>query len=67
MLKIKSILHVEVKGRDYEFSCLPDSPLDDLLDANSQINAFILGRKEQAKAIQNSESPQETQPEVKTE
>lgn len=52
MLKVRSILSISVNGRDYEFSCAPDSPLSDALDANNQVNAFLLGRVEQAKKPQ---------------
>ena len=52
-------MHVEVNGRDYEFSCAPDSPLPDVLDANNQINAFLLGRAEQAK---NAQAAQQVPP-----
>ncbi len=52
MLSVKSIVTIEVNNRKYEFSCAPDSPLPDVLDANNQINAFLLGRVEQAKAAQ---------------
>lgn len=65
MLKVKSIVYVEVNGRDYEFSCGPDSPLQDAIDANMQINAFLLGRVEQAK--QAAENQDESSPEVKSE
>lgn len=54
MLKIKSILTIEVNGRHYEFSCPPDSPINDALDANNQMNAFLLGRAEQAKNAASS-------------
>jgi len=59
MLKMKSIVNVEVKGREYEFTCAPDSPLNDALDANNQVNAFLLGRAEQAK---NAQVAQEVPP-----
>lgn len=49
MLKMKSIVSVQVNGKDYEFYCVPDSPINDALEANSQINAFLLGRAEQAR------------------
>lgn len=49
MLKIRSILSITVHGREYEFTCPPDSPINDALDANNQMNAFLLGRAEQAK------------------
>lgn len=55
MLKMKSILNVSVNGRDFEFSCTPDSPLPDALEANNQINAFLLGRIEQAKSAQSAQ------------
>jgi len=52
MLKMKSIVSVQVNEKDYEFSCSPDSPLPDAVEANNQINAFLLGRIEQAKQAQ---------------
>ena len=58
MLKVKSFLSVNVNGRDYEFSCSPDSPLQDALEANSQVNAFLLGKVQQAQKI---EKPAEEQ------
>lgn len=62
MLKMKSILNVPVNGREFEFSCSPDSPLPDALEANNQINAFLLGRIEQAKSAQEIPEPPEMQP-----
>lgn len=53
MLKVKSFLSVSVNGKDYEFSCAPDSPLQDALDANNQVNAFLLGRIQQAQKAQS--------------
>lgn len=55
MLKIKSILTIEINGRDYEFSCPPDSPLPDAINASDQVNAFLLGRAEQAKKAQEQQ------------
>ena len=52
MLKVKSIISVAVNGKDYEFYCSPDSPLQDALEANNQINAFLLGKIEQVKQAQ---------------
>jgi len=60
MLKVKSIIYVEVNDREYEFYCAPDSPLPDALEANNQINAFLLGRMQQAQQAQskaNEEQP----------
>ena len=54
MLSVKSFVSVEVNGRKYEFSCAPDSPLPDALEANKQINAFLLGRIEQGKQAQSA-------------
>lgn len=54
MLSVKSIIKVQVNGKDYEFFCDPNSSLQDALEANSQINAFILGRMEQAKNTQQT-------------
>ena len=59
MLKMKSILNVSVNGREYEMSFLPDSPITDILEANNQMNAFVLGRAEQAKIAQAAQASQE--------
>jgi len=56
MLKMKSILTMSINGRDYEFSCPPDSPLQDAVNASDQVNAFLLGRAEQAKKAQCADS-----------
>ncbi len=56
MLKIKSILTIAINGRDYEFSCPPDSPLQDAVNASDQVNAFLLGRAEQAKKAECANS-----------
>jgi len=53
MLRMKSIMTIEIKGKEYQFSCDPDSSLQDALDANNQVNAFLLGRVEQAKKVQS--------------
>ena len=60
---MKSIVSVQVNEKDYEFSCSPDSPLPDAVEANNQINAFLLGRIEQAKQAQElAKLPVEEQP-----
>lgn len=59
MLKMKSILHTEVNGREFELSFAPDSPINDILEANNQINAFILGKAEQAR---NAQAAQQVPP-----
>lgn len=64
MLKVKSVVHVEVNGREYEFSCPTDSPLQDVIEANVQINAFLLGRAEQARNAQKQEEIAVSEPEV---
>lgn len=50
MLTMKSVLTVEVNGRNYEFNCQPDSPLPDAIEAHTQVGAFLLGKQEQNKA-----------------
>jgi hypothetical protein len=62
MLSVKSIVSVEVNGRNFEFSCPPDSPLPDVLEANNQINAFLLGRVQQAQQAQNKAAEEQKQP-----
>lgn len=49
MLKMKTILAVQINGKDYEFFCSPDSPLADALEAHGQMGAFLLGKQEQIK------------------
>lgn len=66
MIKLKSFVCVEVNGKEYEFSCAPDSALPDAIEASSQINAFLLGRMEQARLANEKNKPEET-PEVKSE
>ncbi len=61
MLKMKSVLDVQVNGRDFEFVCAPDSPLPDAIEAHSQVGAFLLGRMQQAQQAQNAK-PVEDQP-----
>lgn len=56
MLKIKSVMKVEINGKEYQFSCDPDSPLEDALNANNQINAFLLGKAQQ---MQKAQSPEQ--------
>jgi len=65
MLKIKSILTIEINGRDYEFSCPPDSPLNDAVNASDQVNAFLLGRAEQANKAQEAGQVEEQKEEEK--
>lgn len=52
MLKMKSIICTDINGKDYQFVCDPDSPLSDALEANKQVNAFLLGRAQQIKEEQ---------------
>lgn len=52
MLTMKSVLKVAINGKDYEFNCAPDSPLQDAIEAHSQFGAFLLGKQEQNKAAQ---------------
>lgn len=59
MLKVKSIVSVRVNEKDYEFYCDPNSPLQDALEANNQINAFLIGRMEQAKQAQSVASEEQ--------
>lgn len=59
MLKVKSCMELEVNGKKYEFYCAPDSPLQDAVEANMQINAFLLGRMEQNKTpSQHEQAPE---------
>ena len=50
---------VSINGKDYQFSCDPDSPLQDALDANNQVNAFLLGRIQQAQKVQSPPAVEE--------
>ena len=49
MLSVREVVSVKVKGKDFEFTCDPQTSLPDALEATSQINAFLLGRQEQGK------------------
>lgn len=60
MLSVRTIISTKINGKDYEFSCAPDSPIDDILEANSQIHAFVIGRKVQQQ--QQAVKPEEEQP-----
>jgi aerobic-type carbon monoxide dehydrogenase small subunit (CoxS/CutS family) len=64
MLKLKSVMTIEINGKDYQFSCDPDSPLQDALDANNQFNAFLLGKMQQAKQAQEKKPESNEPPEV---
>ncbi len=57
MLKTRTIIEIEVKGRDYRFECSPDAPLADVYEAITVMNNYITGRLQQA----------QEQPEVKQE
>lgn len=59
MLNMKSTVKATISGRDYELSFQPDSPINDILEANSQINAFILGRVEQNKIAMAAQASKE--------
>lgn len=59
MLKIKSIITININNKEYEFSCSPDSPIDEAIEANMQINAFLLGRKQQAMQVKLEEKKEE--------
>lgn len=61
MLKMKSIISAQVNGNDFDLHCSPQVPIDDALEANNQIGAFLLGRKQQAQQAQNAK-PAEEQP-----
>jgi len=65
MLKMKSHLVVEVNEKEFSFVCDPASSIPDALEANNQVNAFLLGRIEQAKqqaALTEEEKPEEESP-----
>lgn len=65
MLKMKSHLVVEVNEKEFSFVCDPSSSIPDALEANNQINAFLLGRIEQGK--RQAEAQAKAQEEVKVE
>ncbi len=58
MLKMKSCLEIEVNNRKYEFYCPPDSPLQDAVEANMHVNAFLLGRLQQSAQAKQEEQKQ---------
>ena len=50
MLSMKSVMKVDLNGKTYEFFCDPNSSLPDVMEAHSQIGAFLIGKQEQCKA-----------------
>lgn len=44
MLKNRTVLEIEVKGRDYRFECSPDSPLTDIQEALAILNQYVVSR-----------------------
>lgn len=44
MIKNKTFIEIEVKGRDYTFVCSPDSPLNDAYDAVKLIENYLVER-----------------------
>ena len=44
MIKSRTIIEVEVKGRDYRFECCPDSPLEDVQQALAVMQEYVQGR-----------------------
>lgn len=44
MIKNKTFIEIEVKGRDYIFVCSPDSPLQDAHEAVKLIEKYLMER-----------------------
>lgn len=56
MIKNKTFIEAEVKGRDYIFMCSPDSPLEEAYEALKIIERYLIDR---LKAVQPAEQTQE--------
>lgn len=56
MIKTKTFIEVEVKGRDYAFLCSPDAPLPEAYEALKLVEQYLVDR---LKAIQPEESLKE--------
>lgn len=52
MIKNRTIIEVEVKGRVFRLECSSDSPLADVYEANSMINAYLV---ERLKAVESKQ------------
>lgn len=61
MIKIRTFIEVEIKGREYSLLCSSDSPIDDALEANALINSYLLERKKLVE--QKPADPQEVEQE----
>lgn len=59
MIKNKTFIEVEVKGRDYAFLCSPDAPLPEAHEALKLVEQYLVDR---LNAVQH---PQITTDEVK--
>lgn len=42
MVKNRTILEFEVKGREYRLECFSESPLEDVIQALSQMNSYVM-------------------------
>lgn len=56
MIKNKTVIEMEVKGRNYRLECSPDSPLNEVMEALSAIHECVAQR---LKAVQETKQAQE--------
>lgn len=54
MIKNRTIVEVEVKGRNYGLECYSESPLDEVMQAIAEIHAIV---SERIKAIEAANKP----------
>ena len=48
MIKAQTVLEIKIQDRTYQFLCSPDSPLGELHDVLSRMNAFIVEKINEA-------------------
>jgi hypothetical protein len=44
MIKNKTVIEMEIKGRNYRLECSPDSPLNEVMEALSAIHECVAQR-----------------------
>lgn len=59
MIKNRTLIEVEVKGRDFRLECSADSPLPDVIEAATLIHNFLNERLKVAS--QQNEDPKKEQ------
>jgi hypothetical protein len=58
MIKQQTVIEIEVKGRDYKFSCSPDSPFVDVCEALAAMHQLIVQKINDIQEKQEQEAAQ---------